>query len=130
LPHVLVTDDDPGVLRLISLILDLEGLDCTCVTNGHDALEVIARRPVDLLILDLEMPEMDGRTLYREASQAGYSGPVLVLSAFEADRARRELDATASLDKPFEPDYFVGQINHLLEARAGLGGHVHRRQWR
>jgi len=102
------------VLRLISLILNLEGIDSTCVTNGLDALEVIAQRPVDLLILDLEMPEMDGRTLYREASQTGYRGPVLILSAFEANRARRELDATASLDKPFEPEDLVAQINDLL----------------
>jgi len=60
------------------------------------------------------MPGMDGRTLYWQASQAGYEGPVLVLSAFDAHGAKRELGAASSLEKPFEPDDLVREINDLL----------------
>jgi two-component system OmpR family response regulator len=121
MPHILAVDDEPGVLRLISLILNLEGFEPTCVTRGQDALEVMRQRHVDLLILDLEMPEMDGRTLYRRVSQAGYRGPVLVLSAFEPNRAKQELGAEASLEKPFEPEDLVSRISGLLSTRAAPG---------
>src|SRR5687767_475919 len=88
---VLVVDDDRNVAKLVSQILGFEGFDVDVANNGPDALTKLQQHPVDLMVLDLNMPEMDGRRVYRFAREDGYHGPVLILSAYGALEARREL---------------------------------------
>jgi CheY-like chemotaxis protein len=62
------------------------------------------------------MPLMDGREFFRELRSRGHEMPVLILSAYGAERARGELKAEAFVSKPFEPDYLVQEVQKLLEA--------------
>lgn len=112
--QILVVDDDPVVLRLVSLTLSDEGYQVRTASDGVEAVQVAARDPIDLIVLDLEMPKMDGRTAFRALRAGGVTAPVLVLSAYGAHSARRELGAEAALDKPFDPFELVRRLEGLL----------------
>lgn len=58
--HVLVVDDDPQILRAIDINLRARGYDVKCARDGREALVMASRRPPDLVILDLGLPDMDG----------------------------------------------------------------------
>jgi DNA-binding response OmpR family regulator len=112
---ILVVDDDVRVARLVSSTLKTEGYDVITVFSGTDAVDELDHTPVDLMVLDLNMPGMDGRTCFREARQHGYRGPVMLLSAEDVRTAGRELGADAAIRKPFD-------FEDLLEATHKLVG--------
>ena len=115
--HVFVVDDDPALGRLASMVLRLEGFEVAAFTSSTIALkEVIdpaAPNPV-AIVLDLSMPEMDGREFYQRARHAGFVGPVVIVSAYGAEAAKQELGAEAALSKPFEPDELVAKVSELI----------------
>lgn len=113
-PRVLVLDDDPSLLRAISLSLRLEGYEVETAVDGIDGLEVLSKGEFDVIVLDLQMPRMDGRAFYGELRQRGFQMPVLVLSAYGAHDARRELGAEGAVSKPFDPSDLVSTIGRLL----------------
>jgi len=115
--RVLIVDDDASILRMLRLVFQGDGFDVVTATNGREALEVVGREEPGVIVLDLEMPVMDGRTCFRELRSRGHSTPVLILSAYGAERAKSELRAEAYVSKPFEPDHLVNEVQRLLEAR-------------
>lgn len=112
---VLVVDDDAAIARLVRLALRASGFDAITAANGAEALRRLDDHDADLIVLDLEMPVMDGREFFRELRARGDQTPVLILSAYGAELARRELKAEAFVSKPFEPDYLVQEVEKLLE---------------
>jgi DNA-binding response OmpR family regulator len=113
-PRILVIDDDQSLLRSIRLSLFLEGYLVETAVDGIDGLEQVEASEIDLVILDLQMPRMDGRSFFREIRSRGYDMPVLILSAYGADGARDELQAEAAIGKPFDPAFLVDKIKSLL----------------
>ncbi len=120
---VLVVDDEPRMVRFISMNLELEGFRVLEASNGHKAIEIVARESPDLVVLDIMMPEMDGyETLgrIREFSHV----PVIFLSvkSEEADRVKGlDLGADDYLTKPFSPRELVSRIRAVLR-RAKVTG--------
>ena len=114
--HVLVVDDDSSVVRLVSWILKSEGFEVQAAQSGEQGVALLAEGP-DLVLMDLRMPEMDGRTFYQRARQVGYGGPVVVCSAYGAANAQRELGAQGAIDKPFDPEELLNLVNGLLQRR-------------
>lgn len=112
--RVLIVDDDPSILRMLRLVFVADGYQVTTATNGREALDAVEASSPRAIVLDLEMPVMDGREFFRELRAKGNSTPVLILSAYGADLARRELKAEAFVSKPFEPDYLVQEVEKLL----------------
>ena len=110
---VLVVDDDASVRRLLKAVLTVEGHDVTLADGGREALESVKKTLPDLIVLDLMMPDLDGRAVFRCLESLGRRPPVLILSAHEGDKARRELGAEASLSKPFDPDDLVEAVEKL-----------------
>jgi CheY-like chemotaxis protein len=105
--HVFAVDDDPALLRLIALSLRSEGFRVAAFESPLEALREIADpsepNPI-ALILDLNMPEMDGRMFFQKAREAGLESPVMILSAYGAQAAREELGAEAAMSKPFDTE--------------------------
>jgi DNA-binding response OmpR family regulator len=115
--HIFVVDDDPALGRLSSIILKSGGFEVESYTSSLEALTKITDASVPnpaAIVLDLNMPDMNGREFYRLAREAGYTSPVLILSAYGAHAAQTELGAEAALSKPFDPDALLEQLTTLL----------------
>jgi CheY-like chemotaxis protein len=116
-PLILVVDDDPALIRMIRLTFASEGFRVVTANDGLQALDVL-QAEIAAVILDLQMPRMDGRTFYREMRQRGFTTPVVIVSAYGAERAQSELGAEASLPKPFDPDHLVDVVRGFLSHAA------------
>ncbi len=118
--RVLVVDDDENLARVAGIILRTADYDVLTAYDGYGALEVTSHEAIDVIVLDLTMPRLDGRGFYRELRARGDQTPVLVASANDARSAREELGAQGSIEKPFEPDSLIRAVDELLP-----GGHGH-----
>jgi CheY-like chemotaxis protein len=113
--NILVVDDDPNLMRLMGTLLRTSGMEILTASDGLVALEVAMSHGVDAIVLDLRMPNLDGRAFYRELRSRGIETPVLIASAYGASQAQRELGAEASIEKPFDPDVLISELQRILE---------------
>jgi CheY-like chemotaxis protein len=114
---VLVVDDDPNLVRLMSKFLMLEGFAPVPAGNGLEALDYLRRGGgASVILLDLRMPIMDGWAFRREQKQdPGIADiPIVVLSGVESERVH-ELGAAASFHKPVSFPEVVGVVRRLCE---------------
>ena len=87
------------MVRLLSFLLGDDGFEIVTAGNGVEALERVDEDGPDGIVLDLNMPMMDGATFFTKLRARGFTMPVLILSADGAARAARALGADAALDK-------------------------------
>ena len=113
--RVLVVDDDINLTRLLRAILRTSGLDVTTASTGPEALSLAVAQVFHLIVLDLRLPGMDGRTVFRELRARGVNTPVLIASAFGARSAQLELGAQGSIEKPFDPEWLLEAVDKILE---------------
>ena len=116
-PRLLVVDDDPDVRDSLRRALGYAGYEVATASNGADALGAVARSPVDLIILDVLMPMLDGFETCRALRDRGNATPVLVLTARDAvdDRVTGlEAGADDYLVKPFALRELLARVNALL----------------
>jgi DNA-binding NtrC family response regulator len=78
---ILIVDDEPNIRRSLTDAFQLEGFRCLSAPDGGRALDTLAAVPVDLVILDLQMPGIDGVETLRRLRDAGHAMPVMILSA-------------------------------------------------
>ena len=117
--RVLVVDDESAIRTMIADALDFEGYDVVTATNGADALAKLAACEPDVIVLDLMMPVMDGRSfLMASRQQPRHAGiPVLVVSAaHDLTAAVSDLGARACLAKPFDLDVLLAVIDRLVSS--------------
>ncbi len=88
--------------------------------NGSEALALVEAAPPAMIVLDLQMPVMDGPTFYREIRRQGLQVPVVVVSAANALHVASELGADAALDKPFDIERLIQIVTALLSGRSGM----------
>jgi DNA-binding response OmpR family regulator len=117
-PLVLIADDDPDILELMSLTLAQDGYEVLQARNGEEALRIAAERTLHLAVLDLMMPVLDGYELTRRLRADGHDQlPILVLSAFAEDR-QAALALTAGADaymrKPFSPKTLLAKAGSMI----------------
>lgn len=123
-PLIFIADDDPIVVALVQLRLNLAGYEVRSASDGIEALEVLGGISPSLVILDLEMPRLGGLdTLKHLRKHPRHRGaPVLVLTA-SADSAdvvaARRLGAVGYVLKPFDPDLLASRVNRLIR-RGGV----------
>lgn len=116
---VLVVDDDPLILRVVSTVLDLEAYEVVAVESGEAAIESLCEDPADLVVTDVMMPGMDGYQLceWIRGHEPTAGLPVILLTARDADQDRargREAGGDAHLSKPFSPLDLIETIDRLL----------------
>ncbi|MGW2224787.1 response regulator transcription factor [Streptomyces formicae] len=115
--RILIVDDEPAVREALQRSLAFEGYATEVAVDGADALEKAAAHRPDLVVLDIQMPRMDGLTAARRLRATGTTTPILMLTARDTvgDRVTG-LDAGADdyLVKPFELDELFARIRALL----------------
>jgi two-component system, OmpR family, response regulator MprA len=115
--RILIVDDEPAVREALQRSLAFEGYDTKVAVDGADALDKATTYRPDLVVLDIQMPRMDGLTAARRIRGAGDMTPILMLTARDTvgDRVTG-LDAGADdyLVKPFELDELFARIRALL----------------
>jgi DNA-binding response OmpR family regulator len=119
---VLVIDDDPELLPLVAFALRQSGFIAVEAASGERGLEIVRSERPDLLILDLNLPGIDGLEVCRRLRADGDRTPVLMLTVRSEEEAQVQgLDAGADdyLTKPFSPRTLLARVRALLR-RAGM----------
>jgi two-component system OmpR family response regulator len=123
MPRVLVADDEPNIREVISFALERAGYGVATARNGSEALQQLRRGPVDLIVLDIGMPEMDGLEVCRQIRKSS-DVPILFLSARDEEIDRvlgLEIGGDDYVTKPFSARELVARVNVILK-RARNGG--------
>jgi DNA-binding NtrC family response regulator len=118
--RVLVVDDEPKLGTLVAEMLELDGHAVTRVEGGRAALIELAARPVDVVLTDLKMPDVDGMAVLRDARARPGSPDVLLMTAFgstDAAIAAMKAGAADYLTKPFAMDEVRLRVRRLEDAR-------------
>jgi DNA-binding response OmpR family regulator len=115
---VMVVDDDPALARMLRILFQSEGYDVVMAHDGQQALDRLSAGAPALVILDLQMPVLDGRGFFREFRRRGYDSPVLLLSAYNSEAAREELGAEAAFGKPCDPETVAAKAKQLISEAA------------
>jgi two-component system OmpR family response regulator len=114
--HILIVDDDPHIRDVVRIALQSAGFETREAANGQAALTEVGRGPVDLVVLDIGMPQMDGFDCCK-AIRAASNVPVLFLTAQEDEVDRVlgfQLGADDFVPKPFSPRELVLRIKAIL----------------
>ena len=117
--NVLVVEDDKIMGQMVAAILDDAGFEVATATNGAIAFEKLRQRPVDFVVLDILLPEMNGFEIYSElqANPETDNIPVLIITAWADERHREkasQLGIRHFLAKPFTEDELLYEIFSLL----------------
>jgi two-component system, OmpR family, KDP operon response regulator KdpE len=116
MPRILVVDDEPSILATMVPLLRAHGHDVATAMSGSAALEIIDVQPVQLVILDLGLPDLDGVEVCRRLRE-GRSTPILILSARGAEQDKvAALDAGADdyITKPFGAEELLARVRAAL----------------
>jgi len=114
--HILVVEDEPRLGELLRLYLEREGLRVTVVADGPSAIEAVERDHVDLVVLDLMLPGLDGEAVLA-AIRVQSDIPVLIASAKRSDAERiagLRMGADDYLAKPFNPHELTARVAAIL----------------
>lgn len=115
---VLLVDDDPQIVRALVPALQVSGLTVTVATCGADALKHVYASCWDALIVDLGLPDMDGKAIVRYV-KSRCATPVIVISAQHSSReveAARDAGARYFLHKPFRTPELIQRIEDSIAA--------------
>lgn len=117
--RILIVEDDKHISKLVKYNLEKTGFQCTAAITGEEALEILDKEPVDLIILDIMLPEMDGLQVCKQIKQDRKFStvPIIMLTAKgeEVDRiVGFELGADDYVVKPFSPRELVLRVKAIL----------------
>jgi DNA-binding response OmpR family regulator len=124
--HLLIVEDDELVQALLAAYLKAEGFKVSYAGTGKEMLATINTETIDLILLDLGLPDEDGLTLTHQV-RARSSIPIVVITARKGreDRlAALELGADDYLTKPFDPEELVLRVHNLLGRSKGDNGQI------
>lgn len=127
--NILVYDDDKDIVKIISVYLTNEGYNVKTAYNGREALDILEREEIHLLILDIMMPEIDGIQTAIKIRET-WAVPIIMLSAKGEDIDKilgLNVGADDYLTKPFNPLELIARVKSQLRRYTLLGG-KHRKE--
>ena len=127
--NVLLVEDDLDLAATLMDVMQLENMACDHASNGLAGLQLLQQQQYDVLVLDLNLPKLDGLSVCRQAREQGQDIPVLMLTARDAlDDKLQGFEAGSDdyLVKPFEVEELLARIRVQARRRSGQA----RRIWR
>ena len=121
MPHILIVDDEPKILRLVHDFLAAAGFRTSSARSGDEALMRVRTEAPDLVILDLGLPGLDGLDVTRAIRRSG-DLPIIMLTARDDESDKLvglELGADDYVTKPFSPRELVARVRAVLRRQAG-----------
>lgn len=118
-PTVLVIDDEDYVADMLASALEIEGYTVHLAYNGRDGLALAQMLRVDLVIIDIMMPYMNGITLIHELRKLDHTVEVPIILISAGARPREQMAGVSFLAKPFDLDHMLTQIETTLESSGG-----------
>ncbi|MCT4782713.1 MULTISPECIES: response regulator transcription factor [Exiguobacterium] len=122
-PTILIADDDEAIRELLAIYLKNEGYTLRFAKTGQDVIEIVAKEPIDLLILDWMMPVMDGIATCMEIRKTQFM-PILMLTAKTSDLDLMQgisVGADDYMKKPFNPLEVTLRVKSLLRRYRDYG---------
>jgi CheY-like chemotaxis protein len=121
--RILVVDDQPDILLMVRLILELEGDEVLEAASGEEGLELLRYNEPDAVLLDIRLPGIDGWTVLRELKRTKRTErlAVVMISAHSAPSASERALAEGArgyLTKPFDSDELVEMLEQVVPSRA------------
>ncbi len=118
--RILVVDDDKKNRYLVSFLLEKEGFEVVIATNGLEGVEVAKKQQVDLIIMDIKMPKMDGYEATKRIRRLKKykSIPIIALTSYammEDKEKAMKAGCTGYMSKPITPETFTKEIKKFLE---------------
>ncbi|MBQ8927011.1 MAG: response regulator transcription factor [Oscillospiraceae bacterium] len=124
--QILICDDEKDIVSALKIYLSQEDYTLHCAYNGREALSILQQQPMDLVLLDIMMPEMDGIETISRIRQS-YNLPVILLTAKSEDTDKilgLNLGADDYITKPFNPMEVLARVKSQLRRYKQLGGDV------
>lgn len=121
---ILICDDERDIVSALKIYLEAEGYDTVCAYTGLEALAVLERQPVQLVLLDVMMPQMDGITAMARLREK-WNIPVILLTAKSEDTDKvlgLNVGADDYVTKPFNPVELLARVRSQLRRYLKLGG--------
>jgi CheY-like chemotaxis protein len=115
---ILVVDDEPVLRLTFSLVLKQTGATVHVAEHGLDALELLEREPVDVILSDKQMPHMDGLTMIQELRVRGNCAPVVFFVSAVSSESLSEMErlgVTETVTKPLHPAELVKIMARVVE---------------
>jgi CheY-like chemotaxis protein len=115
---ILVADDDDAIRTLLQDMLEPDGAQVYLAQDGPEALHIIRDHPLDLAILDIEMPAPDGLTIVRRLRAQNNPLPILITTAHQISRSDLQTirhSATVYVPKPFDPERMLHAVQSTLQ---------------
>ena len=126
--RILVVEDNETNLYLIRFILEKSGLEVIEARNGAESVELAVKEKPDLIIMDLQLPDIDGLEATRRirASEADSEIPIIALTSYAMAGDREKALAAGCngyIEKPINPETFIAEVErHLLARPSDRGG--------
>lgn len=121
--RVLLVDDDPNIRKLARMSLERVGKwEVEVAESGAEAIEIVGKYQPDLVVLDVMMPGLDGKTTLERLKQNGLLAPIILMTAKVQTEEIEEyltLGALGVIMKPFDPMRLPTEINELLKKKNG-----------
>ena len=119
---ILIADDDPDFSEGMSEFLTDHGMKTILAKNGQEAVDKVRTNPVDVLVLDLQMPIMCGLEVYLRLKKQGYVVKTIIVTAYEKQETEtidilKSMSVTGCLFKPFKPEDMLSAIEKLQLAK-------------
>ena len=124
--RILVVDDEPDIVRVVVKIMEARGHQVTTARDGIEALDRVTLDPPDLVILDLNLPRIDGYEVCKRLKTDARTShiPIVMMTAayvsVEDAREGQRVGADEYVIKPFLREVLIHNVERLLEARAAV----------
>ena len=115
--QILVAEDDKNTRRFLQAVLEEDGYRVHTAANGQEAMDILDREYIDLVVLDVMMPRMDGYEFTRQVRESSSNLPILMVSAMQLPRDKKKgflVGTDDYMTKPIDPEEMLLRIRALL----------------